>query len=365
MRYPTFCKKTKNILVCFVLRLYSIIKTKKKVEQKIRDQKLIAYLNNKLSDAESRKVESWYWASSENQKRLEQMYFTLFVGNRLHAMNQIDVEASFNDFKEKIAVRQPQPKRSFLRSFRRIAVAAVLAGIILGGGAIFLDMYNALSRPFVIVTAQGERTQAILPDGSKVWVGACSQMEYYSPKPFSKERKVNLIGEAYFEVKKDKEYAFIVNSSEQSTRVLGTKFNIRANEDDRCVITTLTEGSIQLTSSLFDEEKIIMKPQQQFRLNTQTGKAELYDCHNAEEYIEWINGVLNFRQATLKEISSDLERYYNVDITIASKALQQERFTCDFKTSDNIYQILSTLKLTNKFDYKITNRHVEIFEKNK
>ena len=191
------------------------------MEQKIRDQVLIEYLNNKLSDAESLKVESWYWASSENQKRLEQMYFTLFVGNRLHAMDQIDVEASFNDFKEKIAVRQPQstqPKRIFLRSFRRIAVAAALAGIILGGGAIFLDMYNALSRPFVIVTAQGERTQAILPDGSKVWVGACSQMEYYSPKPFSKERKVNLIGEAYFEVKKDKEYAFIVNSSEQIGR---------------------------------------------------------------------------------------------------------------------------------------------------
>ena len=73
------------------------------MEQKIRNQVLIAYLNNKLSEAESLKVESWYWASSENQKRLEQMYFTLFVENRLHAMNQIDVEASFNDFKEKIA----------------------------------------------------------------------------------------------------------------------------------------------------------------------------------------------------------------------------------------------------------------------
>lgn len=332
------------------------------MDQKIDNQILISYLNNRLDASQSEEVEAWYWASRKNQNLLEQLYYTLFIGERLYAMNQIDVEASFKELQKQIKSRRPKPYMRILKYSGRIAVAAALVGLLFMAGLFIKEMHDTLSQPFVVVTDLGERTHTILPDGSKVWVAAYSKVEYYNPYPFSKERRVKLEGEAYFEVKKDESHPFIVNSGNQSTRVLGTKFNIRANKGDRYMVTTLIEGRIQLTSPLLAEEGVYMKPNQQFRIDTQTGKSELYDCSYAEEFVSWIDGSLHFRQTTLAEIALDLERYYNVEIIITTDKLKEERFTCDFETSDNIYQIFSILKLTNKFNYKIENRRVTIFE---
>jgi ferric-dicitrate binding protein FerR (iron transport regulator) len=330
----------------------------------MNEEELIAYLCNALSAADCQKVEAWYLASEDNQKLLEQMYFTLFVSDRAHAFNEVDVDKSFAELKDKIkrSTNKRKPRSKYLRYDRRIALAAaaVFIGVVLLQGVKIIEMY---SQPFTIVTALGERAQTILPDGSKVWVGACSKLEYYMPLVFAKERKVYLTGEAYFEVEKDTKHPFIVNSNSLQIAVTGTRFNIRSNEDDPFITTTLLEGSIRVTAAGWEEgQAIIMKPQEQLRIHQKNDQSELFICPIAEEYIEWINGRLHFEQASLKEIAASLERYYNVDITIAGEKLQNEKFTCDFETTENIYQIFSILKLTNKFDYKINNRQIELSE---
>jgi ferric-dicitrate binding protein FerR (iron transport regulator) len=106
-----------------------------------------------------------------------------------------------------------------------------------------------------------------------------------------------------------------------------------------------------------------MKPNEQLRFNRETNQSEWYACPAAKEYIGWIDGKLHFERAPLGEIAASLERYYNVTITILSEKLRNEKFTCDFETTENIYQIFSVLKLTNTFDYKINNRHIELLER--
>jgi ferric-dicitrate binding protein FerR (iron transport regulator) len=242
------------------------------------------------------------------------------------------------------------------------AAAAVFAGMIVLNG---IHMMQTLSQPFTIVTNLGERVQAILPDGSKIWVGACSKLEYYNPLPFfvSKEREVYLSGEAYFEVEKDKAHPFVVRSSDLQITVSGTRFNIRSNNDDLFITTTLLEGEIKVTAATWGDKEIVMKPNEQLRFNQETGQNEWYACPSAKEYIGWIDGKLHFEGASLGEIAASLERYYNVDITISSEKLRNEKFTCDFETTENIYQIFSVLKLTNTFDYKINNRRIELSER--
>jgi ferric-dicitrate binding protein FerR (iron transport regulator) len=327
------------------------------------DEILIAYLCHTLPEEARREVETWYLASKENQKLLEQLYFTLFVGDRLQAYNQIDVEQSFLELKEKIR-RQHAGKRHVKYGWRIAirAAAAVFAGILVLNG---FQMMKTLSKPFTIVTNLGERVQTILPDGSKIWVGACSKLEYYNPLPFfaSKERQVYLNGEAYFEVEKDKAHPFVVHSNDLQITVVGTRFNIRSNDDDLFITTTLLEGEIKVATPAWGDKEIVMKPNEQLRFNRETEQRELYACPSAQEYIEWIDGKLHFEGASLGEIAASLERYYNVTIAISDEALRNKKFTCDFETTENIYQIFSILKLTNTFDYTINNRHIELSER--
>ena len=329
----------------------------------MNNETLIAYLCNTLHETACQDVEAWYLASKENQTLLEQLYFTLFVGDRLMVYNQVDTERSFLEFKEKIK-RKNAGKRRMKYGWRIAirAVAAVCAGIIVLNS---IHMMKTLSKPFTIVANLGERVQAVLPDGSKIWVGACSILEYYNPLPFfaSKEREVYLSGEVYFEVEKDKTHPFVVHSDDLQITVSGTRFNIRSNEDDMFITTTLLEGEIKVTAAAWGDKEIVMKPNEQLRFNRETNQSERYVCPSAKEYISWINGKLHFEGAPLSEIAASLERYYNVDITISSEKLRNEKFTCDFETTENIYQIFSILKLTNTFDYKINNRHIELSER--
>lgn len=338
----------------------------------INEDILINYLNGNLSIADRNVVESWYIESKDNQKILEQLYFTLFVSDRLGAMNSIDVDKSLREFKRRLRAKENISEESIVddieeskaRKFHysRYVAAAIFIGVLFAGGLTVDRVMKKMAAPFIVMTNLGERAQVSLPDGTKVWLNACSRVEYKSSL-FSNERNVTMDGEAYFEVKKDKNAPFIVNSNGILTHVLGTKFNIRANADEQYVIATLLEGSILVTSSQLDEQGVKMKPDQQLRLDTKTGKCTLKDCSLSEDYIGWISGTLHFEQATLGEIALSLERYYNVSILFKNERIKQERFTCDFETNENIHQILSILKLTDKFDYKIDKRNILIFSK--
>ena len=94
-----------------------------------------------------------------------------------------------------------------------------------------------------MITAAGQRAQTVLPDGSKVWLNASSKIVYHNSL-WSSDRQIDLSGEAYFEVSHDKHAPFIVNSKQIKTCVLGTKFNVRAREEENRVVTTLLQGLV-------------------------------------------------------------------------------------------------------------------------
>lgn len=217
-----------------------------------------------------------------------------------------------------------------------------------------------LERPVVVYTDLGERSQVELPDGTKVWLNSSSRIEYRTPL-FSRERRVTMSGEAYFEVEHDAASPFIVSSGGLDIKVLGTKFNIRNDAARHRVTTVLLEGSVAAALSGSEEYAVRLRPAQMLLFDSETRSMQLRDCPAASNSIDWIEGHFRFEQTTFEQIVSELERYYNVEVRFMDDSLRGERFSGDFHLEDGIYHIMSVLQLTYKFHYKVNRDNIELY----
>lgn len=213
--------------------------------------------------------------------------------------------------------------------------------------------YNTVETPI------GGQYKVVLPDHSSVWLNANSVLKF--PTSFSKGiRKVNLSGEGYFEITKDKEHPFIVASGNQLVKVLGTHFNVNDYPEEKEVKTTLLEGSISLglLSSSGDLSKaVILKPGQQARNN---GSSIVTANIDAENTIDWKNGRFNFNNDRLEDIMTKLARWYDVKVIYEDENLKQKIFGGSTLRTNNISVILSKLQLTGEVRFTIKGKEVTV-----
>lgn len=327
---------------------------------------LINYLREQCDEEECRQVEEWLEESSENRRMLEQIYYTLFVGDRIAAMNAADTEASLRKFKA--AVREHEERKEkrrtalSLRWRRSLTVAAAfLTGIIVAGGLTWGLLANKLS-DYVIATTGGQRAQTVLPDGSKVWLNGSTQLTYHHSF-WSSKRQVSLSGEAYFEVNHNKRAPFIVNSGRIKTRVLGTKFNVRAREEEKRVVTTLLQGSVRVESPKTEEDGILLRPGQTLDMDATTYHSRLIEYGKPADVLLWIKGRLTFNQSSLLTITGTMEKVYDVQFIYEDDLLKSEQFTGEFSTDNTPDEILNILMHTNHFNYRKKGRMIYLFKK--
>lgn len=323
----------------------------------IDEEVLAAYLSGGLSAEQSAAVEAWYDASAANRKLLGEVYYILYVNDRVNDTAGIDVEQALRRFKR----RMNQGRRTTLRrTLLRVAAAAAVVVILLTGGLTGASVVKRLTQPVTIYTQLGERSQAVLPDGTKVWLNSSSRVEY-AASIFSRRRSVKMSGEAYFEVTHDKRAPFVVSTNGLDIRVLGTRFNIRNDENKHRITTVLLDGAVKAYAQGREEASVRLHPSQQLIFDTRTKTMRLSDVQSAERSINWIDGRFCFEHNTFEEIVAELNRYYNVDIRFRDEKLRAMRFSGDFRVEDGIYHIMSVLQLTYKFNYKIVGNDIEIF----
>ncbi|TKC58551.1 FecR family protein [Pedobacter hiemivivus] len=209
-----------------------------------------------------------------------------------------------------------------------------------------------------IETPKGGQYQLILPDGSKVWLNAASTLTFPTSFASLKTRKVELIGEAYFEIAKNKTSPFIVKSAKQEVKVLGTHFNINSYADEQSTTTTLLEGSVNILS-LNKAENVILKPGQQSTLNNnRISIAEI----NTEEAIAWKNGLFIFNDENIKSIMKKIARWYDVEITFKGN-MDHISFVGNYARNKNLESLLENIELTEKVHFKIEGRRIEVIAK--
>ncbi len=203
--------------------------------------------------------------------------------------------------------------------------------------------YNTLT------TTRGEQTRVRLPDGTIVFLNSTSVLKY--PTSFGKERKVELTGEAYFEVAHNKAKPFKVMSKGQEVEVLGTHFNINNYTDEVDTRTTLLEGSVRLNGNT------ILKPGEQAILS-KTGKI-LVEQVAVDDVIAWTNGKFIFDSESIESIMRKLSRWYNIEVVYEGE-VKDKQFAGSISRKDSISKILDKITFTQAAHFKIEGRRVTV-----
>lgn len=234
-------------------------------------------------------------------------------------------------------------------SIRKTAGGQIIYEIKQGVGS--STEYNTLQ------TDNGQQAQVILPDQSHVFLNAASSLKYPSSFASLKERRVELNGEAYFEVSKDKLHPFIVSSHQQEIKVLGTHFNINSyiNTD---IKTTLLEGSVSVKSPSGTEG--ILMPGQQSRFD---GKKIMIKEVETSYEIAWKNGYFLFNNDNLGDIMQTLSRWYSITVKYDDPELKNELFFGKISKYENVSKILKMLERTDIIRFKVEGNVVTISRK--
>ena len=210
--------------------------------------------------------------------------------------------------------------------------------------------YNTLNNP------RGSKViSLLLADGSKVWLNAASSLKY--PTSFTgSERKVEITGEAYFEVAHNPAMPFVVSKGGTNIKVLGTHFNVNAYDDERSLNVTLLEGSVSVMANHSTQPKVI-ESGAQGRVD-KNGYIQLDNSVDLNEVMAWKNGLFSFKAADIESIMRQVSRWYNVEVVF--KTPITEKFYAEVSKSTNVSSLLEMLQATKAVQFKIEGNTIVV-----
>ncbi|MFA4869654.1 MAG: FecR domain-containing protein [Pedobacter sp.] len=218
------------------------------------------------------------------------------------------------------------------------------------------DLVNTIETP------KGGQYQLRLPDGSRVWLNAESKLIY--PVSFAKRgrREVNLTGEAYFEISKDKKHPFIVKSADQEVAVLGTNFNLSSYPNETVTKTTLLEGVVQVANH--SNKTVVLKPGQQAVVDREhLLEIQVREVKDLEMAIAWKNGNFYFVNESLEGVMKKIARWYDLEVIFQGNA-GEIRMGGVISRKVVLSQVLELLEETTSCDFEVEGRKVLIRKKN-
>lgn len=251
--------------------------------------------------------------------------------------------------------------KSHIRRLTLIRTFAAMAAMVLLCLSVWTTYLYMQPTAIQTVSTLAETRTFCLPDGSTVTLNHYSSLSY--PEKFkSGKREVVLDGEAYFEVSKDKEHPFIVQTETIDVLVLGTHFNVNAYHNNPDVRTTLLTGSVAV-SNKSQSVRMILKPNEIAIYNKVKEKLTRKVLENAKDEISWRQGEFIFDNLPLQEIVRELSNSFGTTIHITDTTLQNYRVTARFRNEEDLTTILSVLHNAGYFDYSQNNKQIIITAK--
>lgn len=334
-------------------------------ENKHIDELIANYLTEGLDKNALDELKTWIAASAENQQYFIRQREIWFSAVSREAASVYDKDKAFENFRNRVE-SQKEIQSTSRRGFSLSALwryAAVVAIIIAVGCISYWQGEVNVKDTFADISVEaplGSKTKLYLPDGTLVWLNAGSRMTY--SQGFGVDnRKVELEGEGYFEVKRNEKIPFFVKTKDLQLQVLGTKFNFRDYPEDHEVVVSLLEGKVGLNNLLREEKEVVLSPDERAVLNKANGLLTV-ESVTASNASQWTDGYLFFDEELLPDIAKELERSYNVKIHIANDSLKTFRFYGNFvRREQNIQEVLEALASTEKMQYKIEERNITIY----
>lgn len=321
------------------------------------------FLDGSLDAEGHAALRQWIKEAPENRTYFHDTVAVWKAGGIVSNADDFNVEKAISKFKKE---NKSSNRINFYKyAFRVSAVAIVF--LLCGISSLFFLWQSGKTaveaveeyKEYVVEVPNGAKSKIIFPDGSVVWLNAGSKVKYDSN--FAKEsRNVALSGEGYFEVSKNEELPFVVNTGNLSVKVLGTKFNLKSYEEDSEVKVILKEGAVRVGDFLTDAAPVVLEPNQRFTLR----KADLamqVDSVDASHIENWRNGAMIFDKVPLEEIAKELKRLYNIPIQIENDKLRNIVYYSDFQENVTVEKVLEILSSGNKFRYEVKPELIRIY----
>lgn len=349
---------------------------------------IIRFLNKETLPYEDEILMKWKCSSHENEIFFNKIRDTWFASSQLKqpsVFNEDKALAILHNKMELPVTDDEKPVRRIITFQNLLKIAAVLIGVFALGGVTsywVLGGKKVAESQFVrVVAPKGSRSFVYLPDGSRVWLNAGSEVVYTAG---SESRNVKLVGEAFFKVKSNPEYPFIVTANGIAIKAVGTSFNVKAYPEEKKVITTLVEGIVKIErpgtsgepveitmrpnqkvvvfndSSLFVKEKAVIQNRLQESGLIAVNEKELpaiQETVNTELYTSWKDERWIIDGEEFGNLATLLERRYNVSIHFQNNELKSYRFSGTF-TNETVEQALVLMRYTLPFDYDIEKNKI-------
>ena len=324
-------------------------------KEKFKEELLAGWFEGTLTRKEQQEVVKWKEASEENAKAFQDFEEVWQQTERLRRMQKYDAQKALQKVDKKL---QDKTNSRFLEQFKKVAAVLVIPLLI---ASIYQYLQNSPETVIetewnTLSTGPGMRSNFQLPDGSQIILNSNTTLRY--PVVFTGDlREVDLQGEAYFDVEKNTEKPFIVNTGKILVEVTGTEFKVSNYASENLTEIVLVEGSINLCQCNNTGERSVIQaltPGDKATLAEDDNKL-FVEKVNVEKYIAWKNGMLMFRDDTMVEVVRRLNRWYNVDIHLSDNSLKDYVYTATFE-DESLFQVLDLLKLSAPIDYHIKPR---------
>lgn len=309
---------------------------------------IIHYLDDSATLEEKQFLLDWLKESEENRKEFQEIR-DLWIGVNV-TIGEIELENALKKFRKRIFEsldEKGKNKKNRLILFLRIAALFLLAF-----GLNYLFFHKTTETEYKteiinrLITSENGKGRFLLPDSTIVWLNKNSSLEY--PEKFEANfRQVKLQGEAYFQVYKDPDKEFIVDASDIRVKVTGTSFVVQNYENRKAIETILLNGGVSVEKN--DQPPVGLSPNQRYSLEKGSESISI-DSVNALNYIGWIEKRLQFDNAKLSDILTQMSEWYGIDIICTRTYATQPNMTLMIR-DESIDEILKAIQMIEPFRY--------------
>ena len=315
----------------------------------ITEFELLNYFKAELNNVDKERVEAWIASSKENKALAEDIYTVILADDALHTINNLSPQDALKQVNKKISLFKIRQIGKWLQQ----AAAILFIPLLLTTVYLLTNEPNSNPEDISFRTNPGIVADFKLPDGTKVWLNAHSSLTY--PAKFTGGiRKVQLSGEAYFDVETDKKHPFIVGlNNDIEVEVTGTEFNIDAYENFNLITATLASGSIKMRypDKTTGEKSITLKPGQKITFDKASQKTKMLDASVLVE-TGWKDGKVYLENTPLEQLLHTLSKRFDVDFVLGSETLKNNYFTGVFN-AQGLDLILKHLEVSSNIKHNI------------
>lgn len=374
------------------------------------EQLIIKSIRGQITEYEKHKLNKWLEEKSENEAFYKRVSTGKNIINKVSDYNSIDLNAAI--IRNKSLIRKRASRKRFITA---LPYAAAIIGIIIAIPFIIpqkqkeeivkTEIIQAGSKKAELILANGEviglgdtKPQKIiqsdgsvieitdkrveykessakekltyntirtprggeyslkLSDGTMVWINSDSELKH--PVHFVGDKRiVEVKGEAYFDVRKDKDRPFIIKTSRGDIKVLGTSFNVRDYKEEQALYTTLVEGKVELSNR---SNNVILTPGKQAIVKGM--EKIVVNEVDTEIYTSWKDGRFVFKRQTMEEIMNNLSRWYDVDVFFEDNEARNIEFSGNLKRYEDFEKIIEMIELMKKVRFKIKGRTIWVMK---